>query len=393
MGYRVAGNVSGDDSLPGKPERQPIRITHLVTSLEPGGLENGVVNLANGLPKGEFETDIVCLERVGKFADRLHSSIQVNCLEKGPGFSANAVRRLRTQLARRGTTILHTHNLGPLIYGVGAFLAGFGRVPILHGEHGSLPEASRTPKRLRQRGVCYSFCRQIHTVSASLREHLVGLGFDGRKISPVLNGVDCERFSPPANREEAKISLGIPQECLVVGMVGRLIASKRHLLVLEAFRRLRSESDLPVHLLVVGDGGSEREEIVQAIEEHPHRESILWLGHVDDPAPAYRAMDLLAMPSSVEGLSNALLESMATAVPCLAHPACGASEVIRDGENGVLAATDDADQLKQLLMEWLRRPDELRRLGETARRTAEKTFSLESMIEGYANLYRRCTER
>lgn len=369
------------------PSRR-IRVMHIMFSLEPGGLENGVVNISNGLNKEEFETTILCLERIGDFAERLNEEVIVDCLKKKSGFRLATVLALGKQIRTLRPDVIHTHNLGPLIYAVLARITSFSRVPILHGEHGTLHGEDLGKKRLLQRNLLYRFCRRVHTVSESLREHLSALGLPSRHLCSVINGVDCEQFHPPSDREQSKIELGLPPNSRIIGMVGRFIPGKRHLLLLEAFEKMAATPECQnTHLMLLGDTGPEKEAILAAINHHPARNRIIWKGHLDDPAPWYQVMDLLAMPSSGEGLSNALLEAMACGVPCVAHPACGANEVISNDTNGVLKSVESADELAEVLSELILDPERMHKLGGKARETVVSKFSLNRMVKNYAILY------
>ena len=109
-----------------------------------------------------------------------------------------------------------------------------------------------------------------------------------------------------------------------------------------------------------------------------------------DPVPFYQAMDLLVMPSSHEGLANALLEAMATAVPALSHDACGANEVITPGVTGFLETINSDSELANHLMALLSDKGRLISVGRAAREAALERFSLDKMVENYAGLYRAC---
>jgi glycosyltransferase involved in cell wall biosynthesis len=100
-------------------------------------------------------------------------------------------------------------------------------------------------------------------------------------------------------------------------------------------------------------------------------------------------MDLMVMPSSHEGLANALLEAMASGVPALAHAACGASEVLDDGKTGFLRQLENSSGLATELECLLRHPQRLEKVGQSAREAAVGRFSLETMVENYASLYRK----
>jgi glycosyltransferase involved in cell wall biosynthesis len=98
-------------------------------------------------------------------------------------------------------------------------------------------------------------------------------------------------------------------------------------------------------------------------------------------------MDLMVMPSSHEGLANALLEAMASGVPALAHAACGAGEVIEDEATGFLRHLDDSSGLASEVGRLLELPDRLAAVGRAARSAAIEKFSLKSMVGNYGTLY------
>ena len=366
---------------------EQIHILHVLDSLAPGGLENGVVNVARRLHGDGFVIGAACLRFRGEFAARMPDPGRVAVMGKGEGFSWTAVRALRRHLRESRVDVVHTHNLGTLIY---AALATWGgrTHPIVHGEHGQLQAPDLTCKRLLQRRWLFPLCRNVHTVSGGLCDHLRELGLDPRRrIVVTPNGVDCERFRPVDDPRAAKADLGLPPDSIVVGIVGRLVALKRHELLFEALERLAGTHPR-LHLLVVGDGGADREVLIRAMETHPQAGRLRWTGHRDDLERCYPAMDLLAAPSEVEGLSNAVLEAMACGVPVLAHSACGNAEVIEDGVDGFLEEIVGAASLGDAIARQLGDPEKLRRSGDAARLSVQARFSLETMVEGYRRLYR-----
>ena len=261
-------------------------------------------------------------------------------------------------------------------------------VAVLQGEHGQLRPAEMTAKRKWLRKMGYRISRRIHAVSAGLRADLISHGFAGEKISVVFNGVDCERFSPVWGEQRAHLreGWGLDKDSTVIGIVGRFVALKGHTRLIEAFEQLAPDHPR-LRLLIVGDHGSERKRIISKVEESPVRERIVWSGSQQDTVDFYRMMDLLVVPSESEGLSNVMLEAMACGVPCLAHPACGASEVIMDGVNGLLRKMATPCALSEALGGVAFDPSLLRTLGDNARQTAEHRFSLATMVTGYSQLY------
>ncbi len=370
-------------SIPQSTRR--LRILHVVDSLNPGGMENGVVNVADRLATKGVCTHVACLVDRGSFAERLPDPTAVTVLGKGRGFTTGSVLRLAELIRRFAPHVVHTHNLGPLVYATLATLGGITH-PILHGEHGQIQSAERSRKRWLMRHVLHRCCHTIHTVSEGLRQTLLAEGFKPRRMVAVVNGVDCVRFQPPEDKAVAKTSLNLPPDAITLGIVGRFVALKRHQLLLDALQPLMAENPR-IHLLVLGDHGSERERILQAMREHPFSSRIHWLGMRSDVAPCYQAMDLLVAPSEIEGLSNAVLEAMASGVPALAHAACGNVEAVAHGENGFLHHISDAPSLTSALRDAVADSQRLATISEQARKRAASHFSMESMAAGYLKLY------
>ena len=343
-----------------------MRIVHLVNSLDPGGMENGVCNIAAGLLQRGFETHVACLERRGAFADRLPGKVHV--LGKRGGFSPRAVFNLARLLMCLRPPVLHTHNLGPLIYASLATLGGR-TCRIIHGEHAQLAPWELEPRRLAQRHRLYRGCRAIHTVSKAQLDELVQRGFPAGKIRSIPNGVDTVRFSPVA-RTAGK----------TVGLMGRFGPYKRHDALLAAL------ADFPeMRLLFVGGGGSEEARIRQLAAGN---DRVQFTGFRSDPEKCYREMDLLAIPSSNEGMSNAALEAMACGVPVLGNIGCGHEEFITSGVDGVIANLASPADIAREIAGLFRNQERLVDMGRRARITVESRFSITAMLDAYEQLYR-----
>lgn len=366
---------------------EPIKILHVVDSLQPGGMENGIVNVASRLDPNEFDIHVACLSQRGEFAERLPRPEQVASLDKVPGFSTETVRGLGKLIKKIRPQVLHSHNLGALIYG--ALASRWGRwIPVLHGEHGQLDKHHLTRKRLWQRRCLYRACVKVHTVSDSLRQDLLGHGFSADKIVAVTNGVDTDRFRPAKDKILARqsLNLGLTEQAVVLGMVGRFSEFKGHDLLLDAFERL-CESGRDYHLLLIGAGGSEEQRVLKQVKKSSQRKQIHVLGHQEQPECFYQAMDLMVFPSSHEGLSNAVLESMACGIPVLGSDACGNNEAIINGENGFLESFASPMDLTNVMRRLLTDEKKLMMAGQKARQYMLDRFSIDSMVEGYQKLY------
>ncbi len=348
-------------------------------------MENGIVNIASGLHSRGFEMHVACLERRGAFADRLPAPELVEVLGKSGGFSWGATLRLARLISQVRPQVIHSHNLGPLIYS--SLATGWGtRLPMVHGEHSQLTDAELTPRRLRQRRWLYRACRQVHTVSDGIRDQLTELRFPRGNISAIPNGVDATRFAP-ADQQEARAALGLPANAVFIGISGRFGPFKRHDLLIEAFENIAPRFP-SARLLIIGGGGPNESSVRERVARSPQQERIHLAGFQRDPVPFYHALDLLAIPSANEGLSNAALEAMACGVPVLANTGCGHEQAITSESDGVIADLHTSASLAAALAALLAEPDKLAKFGHAARLKVEKHFSLAAMIDAYERLYR-----
>jgi len=367
-----------------------VKILHVVNSLDPGGMENGIVNLARGLEPRGFETRVACLERRGAFSGRLPASSKVLLLGKSGGFSPGAVWRLARAITQLRPDVIHSHNLGPLIYSGLATLHGR-RCPWVQGEHSQLTKEELLPRRLRQRRWLYRGCHAIHTVSIAMRDELIACGFPAHQVVAIANGVDTARFAP-ADRIAARHALSVPAHALCVGIVGRFGPFKRHLQLLEAFEQIVPRFP-HARLLIAGAGGSEEATVTARVQTSPLRPLVHLLGFQSEPRLCYQALDLLVIPSINEGLSNAALEAMACGVPALVRSGCGHEQIITHGQDGWIAPLDSPADLASCLAEILAEPVRLVDFGRNARKKVVSQFSLESMITAYEHLYRAAALR
>lgn len=364
-----------------------MKVLHVVHSLDPGGMENGIVNLACALEPRGIEMHVACLHRRGAFADRLPAASRVFALGKGPGLSPGTVWRLSRLLGQVQPDVVHSHNLAGLVYG-GLATMGGRRWNLIQGEHSQLTAAERQPKRLRLRGWLYRGCQAIHTVAEAMRRELIECGFPAAKITAIANGVDTMHFAP-GDRAAARTALGLPADAVCLGIVGRFGPFKRHLELIEAFEILGTTFP-SAHLLVAGGGGSEEAAVRARVEGSAMRTRIHLLGFQDDPRRCYHALDLLAVPSANEGLSNAVLEAMACGVPALGRAGCGHEQVIESGVDGWITPLDTPGIFAARLGEILMNPASVIASGLKAREKVREHFSLTSMTNAYESLYRAC---
>lgn len=356
-----------------------LHICHVVLSLQPGGLENGVVNVINGLPAADFRSSVICLQEAGAFAKRIRSSdVEVIAMGLKPGNDLLMPLRVARKLRSLSPDIVHTRNIEAFFYG--AVAAKLARVPrLVHSEHGRTFPESRlraSVQRLLLKGTDYAFA-----VSRKLRADIEAhIGVPTGVFDVVYNGVDLKRF---ARQEDASSPTG---DVVDIVSVGRLVAVKNYDLLLQALALI--PPDLKWRYLCVGDG-PERGVLQELSARLQLGDRITFLGHREDVDSILRGADVFVLPSISEGMSNTLLEAMAAGVAAIASDVGGNSEIISDGSTGLLFPSGDTRKLASVLTSLVGDRAFRQSLARAGRLHVESEFDISSMIQRYASAYRR----
>jgi sugar transferase (PEP-CTERM/EpsH1 system associated) len=367
---------------------RPTRILHFVDNLGKGGLENGLANLIERMDPGRFEHFVCAIRRLGPTAERLRAAgARVLCLniQASSRFQVLALQRTIREI---DPDVVHSRNWSA----IEAVLAGkFARSRgVVHSEHGLEADTSiREPwRRTCFRRLAFELADRVLSVSHQLRDlHARRTGFAARRITVIHNGVDIRRFQPSsAVRARVREELGLSQETFCIGCVGNLTPVKDYPTALrgvEAFSLGCSNW----RLIVIGEG-PERGKLEELVHANPQmRERVKFLGLSHRVPEMLAAMDVYLLSSVIEGVSNSLLEAMATGLPVIATAVGGNPEVVVDGESGLLFPAGDFRQLAERLSSLYRQQDLRSRIAQRARRRVQEEFSIDSMVRGYEDVY------
>lgn len=371
-----------------------MKVLQIVRSLDVGGLEVMVRNLAAGLAQSGVGCHLACLHGSGPLLkDSDFSSVWIGDLNHD-GWLVT-LQNLRRYARRIEMDVIHTHNPQPHLAGV--VISRLTGAPIIHTKHGkNRPEIRR---RVLLNRCLSRLSHQIAAVSESTADvarqiERVSAG----KVHVIANGVDTRHFSPidEENKRLVRQQLGIPQDSFVVGTVGRLSAEKNYASLIRCFHdaRTRAGSSSPSlerpFLLIVGDG-PERE-LLQTERDHAFPGHSLMPGMQTDVLPWIQSMDVFCLTSLTEGTPMTLLEAGACGLPCVVTDVGGNGEVVKDGTSGYVIPLGDEKRFADSLLDLWVNAERRLQFGLAARTRVCSLYSVTAMVEAYMMLYHQAVE-
>jgi glycosyltransferase involved in cell wall biosynthesis len=370
------------------PSRNRLRVAHLLNSFHPlvGGAERQAAALGDRQAALGHEVTAITRRRPGLSAVDGLGGVAIHRLSGAlgaPGFVVSGLAFLASR--SRPFDVLHAHQAranallgllgrrtaGPLVIKV----AGLD-VPRGHG------------LRTRLRLALLTQADAVVALTEGMRAELQALGVPAERLHVIPNGVDGDRFRPPTagERTRARAARGLDPAHTIVLYLGRLEHVKGADLALAAFGDLaRNGAADQATFLIAGDGPLMPE--LQDAARSLAGGRVELLGAVSDPVELYRAADLVIAPSRSEGLSNTLLEAMASGLAILATKISGNRELLQDGVTARLVPPA-REPLAGALAELLRARDRRAALGAAAAAEARRTYDLHAVAARYEQLYR-----
>lgn len=361
-----------------------LRIAHVLAAGEYGGLESVVQSLSAGLGERGHDVRVLAvldlepdphpymerLARAGVRATALHLPGRAYLRER---------RALRSWIARHPLDVLHTHGFRADLQAASAGRAlGLPVVSTVHGFTGGAWNI-RLYERLQERALrrCDAVVAVSHPIAARLRESGVPPG----RIHVIQNAV--APVEEPLPRADARRALGLSDDALVAGFVGRLSAEKGADVLLEAVPHLRSRR---LEVCLVGDGPQ-----AQTLRERATRLGIAprvhFAGARASAGRLFSAFDLFVLSSRTEGTPMVLFEAAQSGVPIVAAGVGGVPAVVSP-ETARLVEPDRPDALALAIDEVLDAPEQAKFRSLAAREQMEREFGREPWLDRYVEIYR-----
>jgi glycosyltransferase involved in cell wall biosynthesis len=356
-------------------EPSTIRVVHVVISLQIGGLEMVVANLANYAGR-RFKLHVICLESIGPIATRLgNPDVNIECIGTPATSTSRSVRMLRRRLKYLRPDVVHTHNEKAHIHATLATL-GWSRRPVLihtrHGRSRAAGTAATLANRLAIRRSSY-----LVSVSDDASHIAESEGARPEQLRVIRNGIDVSAFD--ASGYDERFSRGRAVA------VARLSPVKDIATMLRAVRAVVDRRP-DFHLDVVGDGPSrgtlEALRCELGLERH-----VTFHGASDNVRGFLENAAVFVQTSITEGISLTLLEAMSAGLPVVATSVGGTPEVVEDGVSGLLVPSGEPSAVADALVSLMTDRSTALFMSRAARERVERLFDVRQMTSSYEALY------
>jgi len=361
-----------------------IKLLIVIPTLDQSGAEKQFALLASGLPRDEFETQVIALSRGGPFEKVLREhQVPVKILKKQGRLDLKNLLQVRNEIrSSRPDVVLSC--LFAANSTIRLATLGMKPRPITIVSERCVDSWKSGWQRQLDRLLIPRTDRLVGN-SESVKQFYQELGLPEEKLSVIPNGVSVPPL-PRQTRAELLMEFGLPPETRLIAYAGRLAPQKGIPHLLWGMQLLR-QSNPETCLLILGDG-PERQNLEQLARDLEVSPFVRFVGHRPDAASLLHLIDLFWLASEFEGMSNSLMEAMACGKPVIVSDIPPNRELVQHDQTGYLISGGDSVGYAQYSRRLIESPDESRRIGQAAAQRMRDEFSVEKMVSRYAELLR-----
>lgn len=356
-----------------------MRVMHMIESLEFGGAEKVVIDLANAMT-ARHDVIVCCVKKLGDLKTSLNANIPVVCLDKGEGNDWRIPFRLRDLMREHRIEVLHSHNWGVFLEGaLAAWLSpGVVLINTVHGPYMDYAPDWRAQFKRRARHCLERVASWRHQsvvlVSDAISSYIArDIGITAKKLTTIRNGISAKDVSRAPGEDEVVRFI----------TVGRLAEVKNQAMMVRAFGVTELDR---AELWIAGDG-PERTNLEALARTLGLADRVRFLGFCQDVSPHLAQCDVFVMSSNYEGISIAVLEAMRAGLPVIGTDVGGMRETVEHGITGELVPVGDTAALAAAMRKFHDSKELRARHGAAGRAKMLDGFSIETMVRRYEELY------
>lgn len=362
-----------------------MKILHTEASCGWGGQEIRILEEGLGMIRRGHQVQLICPREARIFDEAARRGLPVHALPIGRK-KISGVLALRRYLKENAFDVINCHSSTDSWLAAVACASLKNPAALVRTRHLSAP----VPPNRFTRWLYCSATRAIATTGEPIRQHLIDvLGIAADRVQSIPTGIDDSRFLPATaeRRQAARSALGLGPTAYVVGIVATLRSWKGHRYLVEGFAEFAKQRP-EARLVIVGDG-PQREALEAQIAELGIAGKVLMPGNRQDVPVWLHAMDVFCLPSYAnEGVPQALLQAMFSALPCITTRAGAIGEIAQDQRTALVVPMQDAQALADALVRLYGDRALGARLGAAASDWCRRSFTAENMLDRMEALFR-----
>jgi len=360
-----------------------INLMHTEWSKGWGGQEIRILGESIALSEKGLNVFIACQPDSLLFKRCLESGIKCLPIKLNKGLNLIALFRIVSFIVRNKINIIHTHS--SVDSRVGGIAAKICRIPVVRSRHISEPVKKRFFTWFQYMVIADA----VITSGSYIRKMLITNNkMKPSRIISIPAGVDANLYLKKQTSQEPNIidELNLHGK-FVIGMVSVLRSWKGHNYAIKAVNKL-IQTSTSFHLLIVGDG-PKRKEIETLIKKLNINKHVTLVGHVDNPIPYYRAMNIVLLPSYAgEATSQTLPQAMILGVPVITTGIGGLPEVVEHEKTGLVVEPRDFQQIHDAIFRMYSDNRLYRKFSLAGKEKVLKKFTYEKMVEDTYSVYK-----
>lgn len=362
-----------------------MHIVHTESSLGWGGQEIRILTEATGMLGRGHRVTLLAPASAPIYSEAKRRGLEVTALAIEKKRFSGLLATIHWLNQNPTVDVINTHSsTDSWLFGI-AMTFTAKKIAIVRTRHISAPVTNKATNRwLYGRSA-----QRVVTTGESLRHELAEkLRLPSDHFISIATGIDLKKFSKEGTlpREEARLCLGLPANAFVIGIAATLRSWKGHDDLLTAFDSLCQQHP-SLHLVIAGDG-PRREYLTEKISKLPSANRVHLIGHRDDVPAILAALDIFVLPSYAnEGVPQAIMQAMAMSLPVVSTTIGAISDAVTDGVTGYLLPPKQPEELARAINELKDSPSKREAMAKEGRKTAERKFSLDGMLDAMEKVF------
>lgn len=368
--------------------KKPKTILHIIQSLDNGGCENMLLRTLPLLEREGLKNIVITLKQEGALAQKFRDqNITVENVHQKHLLDIASYYRILGLLKKHQaesviTYLLHADIAGRL------FLQPFTKTEIIPFLRTTYNHPRYRIARIFER-ITSPFVKKYLANSQAVKDFYThSLNVPKEKITVIPNGIDVEYFDSLPRDEQLRKSFGIRPEDTAIICVANLHINKGHTYLLEAFEQVFTKNK-NIHLLIVGDG-EEKENLTNQASRYSAKDNIHFLGQRNDVPKLLKSSDIFILPTLFEGMSNAIMEAMASGLPVITTDIPENKALIENGTSGILVPVKESSPITEAIEKLLDNKEYVEILGENAKEKIRDDFGLIGTAGKLKGFYDSC---